>query len=776
VVRKRRCSVTALAVLASALVALLALPAFAAAIQTYKVENNGDAGTKALCEAHITNECTLRGALEAAEADPGFDLIEFASADFHGEVGGSEIVVGSTPLPTITQPLLIFGHPVFGVISPTIASPGVGVTAAVGQQALKVASAGVTIENMAFGNGKVGIEVVAPTTGLNVRSSWFGLKLDASANAIGKTGILLGPEADEATIGGSEESERNVFAHAEVGVQIEGASKTKVLGNYIGVGPAGTAAAGLENGVRIADAVASPAEENEVGGILTGPQVGTAACDGACNAIATEPGEGIDLAGSTAGSAASGPTTIRGNYLGLAPSGVGAVGENADAVRAAPPTGGCSAGPGDVSVGGPTVGETNYIAGGIFGIYAEAAQNFSAIGNAIGVGPTGAATESPQATGIGLCDTGVTEPALVAGNRMVLGPDTNGIESAFGQAQIVGNSIEGSQTGIRTEGAEIGGGNVITTNTITEPDTRGIDIEDDLNVVTGNTIIKAGRAGIQIETGADHNRIGGDAPGEANTIIETLGQEKEDGAITMFGEESGRNEFAANTGFSNPGAFIKLLPHGGAERPNGGIQPPVLGVVRQSSATGTADAGATVRIFSKASAEPGELGALLAKVVADGSGAWSATYATQPTGTLVAATQTSNAGTAEAGTSAVGAPTAASADPAKPEEPGGGGGQPPATNPTPVPTPPPPAPKAPKVKIVAGPKKSSTSTTAKFRFKAEPAARAKFECKLDGGKWAKCTPPKTYKKLKVGRHTFRVRAIASGLTGAVAKYQFTVKA
>jgi hypothetical protein len=84
-------------------------------------------------------------------------------------------------------------------------------------------------------------------------------------------------------------------------------------------------------------------------------------------------------------------------------------------------------------------------------------------------------------------------------------------------------------------------------------------------------------------------------------------------------------------------------------------------------------------------------------------------------------------------------------------------------------------PKAPKVKITAGPKKSSTATTAKFKFKAEPAAGARFECKLDGAKWAKCSSPKTYRKLKPGKHTFQVRAIASGLTGAATKFKFTVK-
>ena len=34
-----------------------------------------------------------------------------------------------------------------------------------------------------------------------------------------------------------------------------------------------------------------------------------------------------------------------------------------------------------------------------------------------------------------------------------------------------------------------------------------------------------------------------------------------------------------------------------------------------------------------------------------------------------------------------------------------------------------------------------------------------FQCKLDGGAWKACSSPKTYRNLKKGRHTIRVRAI-----------------
>lgn len=104
-VREVRVAVAVIAALACALFGL-ALPSFAAAFQTYDVDNTGDGSTKALCEAHITNECTLRGAIEAANATTNRDVIHFAPSPFDGEGGLSTIVLGSA-LPAITEPVQI---------------------------------------------------------------------------------------------------------------------------------------------------------------------------------------------------------------------------------------------------------------------------------------------------------------------------------------------------------------------------------------------------------------------------------------------------------------------------------------------------------------------------------------------------------------------------------------------------------------------------------------------------------------------------------------------
>jgi hypothetical protein len=68
--------------------------------------------------------------------------------------------------------------------------------------------------------------------------------------------------------------------------------------------------------------------------------------------------------------------------------------------------------------------------------------------------------------------------------------------------------------------------------------------------------------------GGEHNRIGGDQLGEANTINGT-GADSESGAILIAGTEASRNEVAANTGLANFGGFIELVGQGSgnSERP-----------------------------------------------------------------------------------------------------------------------------------------------------------------------------------------------------------------
>ncbi|HEX7058389.1 MAG TPA: hypothetical protein VF176_00875 [Solirubrobacterales bacterium] len=70
---------------------------------------------------------------------------------------------------------------------------------------------------------------------------------------------------------------------------------------------------------------------------------------------------------------------------------------------------------------------------------------------------------------------------------------------------------------------------------------------------------------------------------------------------------------------------------------------------------------------------------------------------------------------------------------------------------------PPPDFTAPQSKINSGPSGSTESRKATFRFRSSESGST-FQCKLDRKPWQGCRSPKTYRNLKAGKHTFKVRA------------------
>ena len=83
---------------------------------------------------------------------------------------------------------------------------------------------------------------------------------------------------------------------------------------------------------------------------------------------------------------------------------------------------------------------------------------------------------------------------------------------------------------------------------------------------------------------------------------------------------------------------------------------------------------------------------------------------------------------------------------------------------------------APESRISKHPKKKTFSKRAKFRF-SSPDPTATFRCKLDKKAVKPCTSPFTKKKLKIGRHVFRVWAVDTygNADATPAKYSWKVK-
>ncbi len=751
----------------------------------YTVNSTGDApdsgAPNGVCETVTPGECTLRAAIQESNNSAGTpDEIKFAAA-FNGQA--VDTITALTLLPAITDPVSIKGDsctqlgqqgPCAGVDAPTL------------NYGLTVENAdGVTIEGLAVTGGLTGIRVVNSSQNFVARNNWLGVKLEGVDGTGANTGIWLDPDSNGATIGGTEAAQRNVFVNsAAEGLDIEGADNADVLGNYFGVKPNGSTKAANGKDIEITDTAAFTATGNDVGTTIAAGSLG-APCDGGCNVISGASFAGIDLQGNGGNEKpATGPTKVRGNYIGLDAAGT--------TVRANEPYGVWSVEAKAVTIGGedPSNGDANFFAGGGTAIYHQDGAGFAATGNVIGSGPTGADLTPPGLGVFVYClnlGTGGVEPVTVNKNvfRMEGGI---GIEEKFGDANIEDNFFEGAQYGIFTLGDPPGAGNLIKDNVIGESTSNGILIESDFNIVLHNAIYGSGAAGIRIQdpiafplvitTG---NLIGGDTAGEENTIRESGGDAIEIVDESGNTEEDSQNAVARNKGDSNTGLFIDLIGNA-----NGGILPPAFATAQQSSASGSgAEAGATIRVFRKKTAEAGEIESFLAEATADGSGNWKVSYGAIPVGTAIAATQTSVLG----GTSELATATAA-ADPST----GGGGdkgggdkgggdkgkGQDVVCKPAKSKKVKAPCPGGsdvapPQTTITKGPKKKSTKTTAKFKFSSSEKGST-FRCKLDRKPYRVCKSPKTHKKLKPGKHVFKVRAVdkAGNIDPTAAKRKFIV--
>jgi hypothetical protein len=757
----------------------LALPG-AACAETYLVNDTGDAADAVVgsegCDsiAGGAKQCTLRAAIQESDNSTSTDdVIAFDGTLFNGD-GASKIAISGS-FPAITDKTKIDGdlnadelgqcEPLTGILGPCVqlerSDSGSGLTV----EADEVEIEGMSIVAMT-GASSAGIDVIDSSEGFEARDNWIGIRLDGGAEG-NTTGIFIGPGSDGATIGGTAPAERNVIGdNAGVGLDLEGASNATIQGNYFGVTPKGDTGAANAQSIEMTDSTAGggfQAENNEIGAVLSAPASNSPECDGGCNVISGPGSRGLDLNGAgpdPSEAPTSGPTTVHGNFFGLNAAGTAAIASSSDNLVAG--------GADHVTVGAaapsPIPPEANYVASGGSGISSgKEGNDFEARGNIIGLTPGGAAVTAPISGGVSVDAKNVSEGATIESNHIRM-PGGIAIEHRFGDGRIVDNDIEGGAVGIFQWAAP--GGGLIAGNVVEDSIDAGIVLESPDTDVRRNSIFDSAGAGISVTNrpgvATNGSRIGNDTAEGENLIegsngpaIEILEEATSPGSTT---------EVDRNRGSGNSGLFIDLVA--GA---NEGILPPVFATSQQSSASGTAQPGARVRVFRKASADAGELQSFLAEAVADGAGNWSVSYPPVPAGTLVAATQTSVAG----GTSEL----AIAATPADPGTGGGGGGG--EKKPDLIGDPPCAftAGKCrwPETTITAGPKAKTHATTVKFRFSSDMPGST-FECKLDKKPFKKCRSPKKYKKLKPGKHVFKVRAIdANGTVDPVpAKRKFRV--
>jgi CSLREA domain-containing protein len=398
---------------------------------TFVVDSTGDAGdsntSDGICDDG-TGACTLRAAIQQANATAGADEIHFNNPG-----PGPHTIAPTSMLPTITDPVVVDGttEPDFVSCSegPVIELDGTGVLGAGDRDGLEITAGnstirGLVVNRFVFPGSGIDLQTAGGNT---VECNYLGTSLDESAAAGNARGIVLGSPSN--TVGGSTLSARNVISGNELeGIRVDGASNV-IQGNYIGTNAAGDAALGTGLAQNLGIFVNGGGGNTVIGG--TGVGQG--------NVVSGNGATGIAINGSG--------TLIRGNLIGVSADGVAAVGNGGHGIHSS------STG---IAIGGTSAGARNVISGNDgFGIWLPSAGSASLgnliQGNYIGVGSDGITPLGNAGGGIGMVQVGTfgarhqtiggTAPGagnLIAGN---LGPGIAISGNGSTADSIQGNAI-----------------------------------------------------------------------------------------------------------------------------------------------------------------------------------------------------------------------------------------------------------------------------------------------------------------------------------------------
>ena len=271
------------------------------------------------------DQCTLRAAIQQANATPGADLIRFSIPG----TGVQTINVGSSglgALPTVTDPVTIDGYTQPG------SSPN---TKAVGNDAvLKIELSGASapnadglrithvsgssvIKGLAINRFGEGITISGDTVGNRIEGNYIGTDPTGTIDR-GNTddGVNILNGASENVVGGTTPAARNVISgNTFNAVLVNRATGNRIEGNYIGTNKAG--AKGLANGDGGGAAVLlRDSSGNTVGGTTAGAR----------NVISGNGAEGFFI------DPESDDNKVLGNRIGTAANGTGALGNGDDGV------------------------------------------------------------------------------------------------------------------------------------------------------------------------------------------------------------------------------------------------------------------------------------------------------------------------------------------------------------------------------------------------------------------------------------------------------------
>jgi len=487
---------------------------------TFTVNSTGDTSDAnagdGICDDGA-GSCTLRAAIEEANATPGSDTI-----DFNIPVAGPHTIQPASPLPAIAAPIVLDATTQPGFAGSPIIELS-GLTAGNGADGLVISGGSSVVQGLVV-NRFSGSGIVLRTNDSNtVRGNFIGTNIDGTLRRA-NSGDGIRVESSNNSIGGTSAADRNIIngndtSGDSAGVDIaSGAAGNLVQGNYIGINAAGTAALGNYCGVDISG------PNNSIGGSVAGAR----------NIIS---GNTVGVFGNGSGN------RIQGNFVGTDPSGRAPLAN----------TQGINIGGQDNIVGGPGAGEGNLISGNTMNV-AIAGANNAVQGNLIGTDVTGIAclaNGGGSGVSVGAPASDNRIGGTVAGARNVIscipapGVSIYGVDTVRNvvQGNFIGTDVTGSVALGDNVGVQIGNG--ATNNTVggTTPaaanvisgSTYGVYIASSAgpdstdNLVEGNfigtnstgTAAIANRVGVVIEN-VSRNTIGGTTAAAANIISGNL--------------------------------------------------------------------------------------------------------------------------------------------------------------------------------------------------------------------------------------------------------------
>ncbi|MBI5929586.1 MAG: DUF11 domain-containing protein [Chloroflexi bacterium] len=194
--------------------------------------NTGDG----VCQTPL-NTCTLRAAIQQANALPGADVIHFSIGT------GLQTITPTATLPTITGTLVIDGTTQPGYVNtPIIVLSGTGAGNVIG---LTLSAGNSTIRGLVINQFDIGISIQNDDTENNfIVGNFIGTTATGLAPAPNRTaGIRLSNGAANNTIGGTLPADRNIISgNTGVGILVTGTDTepNTITGNFVGTDLTGT--------------------------------------------------------------------------------------------------------------------------------------------------------------------------------------------------------------------------------------------------------------------------------------------------------------------------------------------------------------------------------------------------------------------------------------------------------------------------------------------------------------------------------------------------------